>query len=48
MHSEHVQVWFIAVCDDSDKNAYDLWNFLKLTYIASNEQAIQNIRVKLD
>ena len=48
MLSESVQVRAIALCDDHSKTAYDLWQFLESTYTASNEQAVQNIRVKLD
>ena len=48
MLSEHVQFCAIAYCNDNDKTAYDLWNFLESTWIASNEKAIQNVRVNLD
>ncbi len=48
MLSEQVQVRAIAYCDDESKTAYELWEFLESTYTASNGQAIQNIRVKVD
>ena len=46
--SEVVQIRAIALVDDDTKTAHELWEFLATTYTASNEQAIQNIRVKLD
>ena len=46
--SEQVQVRAIAIIEDENKTAYDLWEFLRSTYTASNEQAVQNLRVKLD
>ncbi len=46
--SEHVQFGAVAYCDDNYKTAYDFGNFLESAYTASNEQTIQNIRLKLD
>lgn len=48
MLSEYVQVWAIALFDDTTNTAFDLWEFLESTHTASNEQVIQNIRYKLD
>jgi len=46
--SEQVQIRAMAYIDDESKTAHELWEFLNSTYTASNEQAVQNIRVKLD
>ena len=46
--STTVQIRSITTYDDLERTAYDLWNFLETTYTASNEQAIQNLRVQLD
>ena len=46
--SEQVQVRAIAILEDDDRTAHELWEFLRSTYTKSNEQAIQNLRVKLD
>ena len=46
--SEAVQIRAIELIEDEDKTAYDLWQFLESTYTASNEQAVQNLRVQLD
>jgi len=48
MLSDAVQIRAIAYVDDEAKTAKELWEFLALTYTASNEQAVQNIRIKLD
>ena len=48
MLSEQVQFCAIAYCDDENKTTYELWEFLESAYTASNEQAIQNSRIKLD
>ena len=47
MLSQVVQVRSIGYCDDPTKTSHELWQFLKSTYKASNEQAIQNLRNKL-
>ena len=46
--SEAVQVRAIPLIEDENKTAYNLWQLLESTYTASNEQAIQNLRVQLD
>ena len=33
-----------SIREDDEKNALELWEFLKLFYTASNEQAVPNIR----
>ena len=35
--STSVQIRSITICDDPERTAYDLWNFLETTYTASNE-----------
>ena len=46
--SASVQVRSIDLYGDTAYTAFSLWEFLENMYIASNEQAIQNTRVKLD
>ena len=48
MLSDEVQIRAHEIIDDDERNGYELWNFLESTYTASNEQAVQNLRVKLD
>ncbi len=43
-----VQIRSVTICDDPDKTAHDLRNFLESRYAASNEQAEQNLRVQLE
>ncbi len=46
--STAVQIRSITIFDYSERTAYDLWNFLETKYTASNEQAVQNLRVQLN
>jgi len=46
--SPGVQARAIEYVDDESKSALDLWNFLNTTYTATNVQAVQNLRNKLE
>ena len=46
--STAVQIRSITIFDDPERTAYGLRNFLETTYTASNEQAVQNLRVQID
>jgi len=46
--TDTVQIRCMAIIDNDESTAFQLWQHLESTYTASNEQAIQNIRVKLD
>lgn len=48
MLSEEVQVRVIAIFDNHDTPPHGPRQFSESTYTSSNEQAVQNIRVKLN
>ena len=43
-----MQILFLTICDDPERTAYDLCNFLETIHAPSNEQAVQKLRVQLD
>ena len=43
-----VQILFLTICDDPERTAFDLCNFLETIHTPSNDQAVQKLRVQLD